>query len=99
MGVVPEAVVTVTWTAPVPPGEVTVIEVGVSVITVAVLGPNFTSLAPPRFVPVIVTDVPPAVDPRLGDMCVIVGGGGVARVLNVCSEPWLVPPAFVAATR
>jgi len=40
---------------------------------VAAVAPNFTAVAPARFVPVSVTDVPPAVGPAEGEIPVIVG--------------------------
>ena len=42
---------------------------------VAALAPNLTSLAPVRFVPVIVTVVPPAAGPLVGSTFVTVGAG------------------------
>jgi hypothetical protein len=43
---------------------------------VAAVVSNFTVAPGAKFVPVIVTDVPPAVDPGLGKTDVIVGGCG-----------------------
>lgn len=60
---VPPGVVTVTGTAPLPEGEITVTEVGVLPVMAAVLVPNRTAVAPPRLVPVMVTVVPPPDDP------------------------------------
>ncbi|GGL35968.1 hypothetical protein GCM10011588_58510 [Nocardia jinanensis] len=65
---VPPGVVTVTPTVPAPEGEVAVTEVGVLAVMVADLVPKRTAVAPPRFVPVMVTEVPPAVDPWFGEM-------------------------------
>ena len=70
---------TVTTTLPVeaPPGTVTTIEVLLQLLAVAVAPLNVTVLVPcadPKFVPVIVTEVPTG--PELGDNVVIVGGGG-----------------------
>ncbi len=74
--------------AEVPPGVVTVMsvcqagsagEVAVrelaepTVKEVAAVAPNMTAVAPVRLVPVITTDVPPAVDPVAGLTPVIVG--------------------------
>jgi hypothetical protein len=42
------------------------------------LGPKFTADAPVKFVPVIVTDVPPALEPDDGLTPVTVGAGGGA---------------------
>jgi hypothetical protein len=68
--------VTVTVTAPtLPAGAVAVIWVGLTTTTfVAALLPNVTVAPAAKFVPVIVTDVPPAVVPVLGDTLVTVGG-------------------------
>ena len=58
-------------------GVVTVIEVLLATVTfVAAVVSNFTVAPEAKFVPVIVTDVPPAVDPGLGKTDVIVGGCG-----------------------
>ena len=43
-------------------------EVGVLAVMVAVLVPKCTAVAPARLVPVMVTVVPPPVDPWLGEM-------------------------------
>ena len=69
----PPAVVTVTSTVPVPAGDVAVMDVAVFAVTVAVTVPNFTAVALPRLVPVIVTEVPPAAKPVTGEMPVTVG--------------------------
>jgi hypothetical protein len=50
-------------------------EVAVSLVTVAALPPKVTEVAPPRLVPVMVTEVPPAVVPEVGAIEVIVGAG------------------------
>jgi len=72
---VPKAVVTVTSTVPVPTGDVAVIEVAeLTVKLVALLAPNFTAVAPEKFVPAIVTDVPPDVGPDVGEIDATVGG-------------------------
>ena len=50
--------------------------VGDSALTpLALVEPNLTSLAPVRFVPVIVTVVPPAAGPLVGSTWVTVGAG------------------------
>jgi len=66
-------VVTVTSTVPVPAGEVAVIEVAELAVTVALVTPNVTAVAPVKLVPVIVTLVPPAVVPEVGEIEVTVG--------------------------
>ena len=68
---VPPAVVTVTFTTPLPnaavnAGLVAVIAVAVSLVIVAATPPKSTAVAPARSVPVIVTDVPPLVGPVAG---------------------------------
>ena len=61
---VPEGVVTVMSTAPAPAGLVAVMEMPLlTVNVVAAVLPNFTAVAPVKFVPLIVTDVPPAAGP------------------------------------
>ena len=69
-----------TSTVPVPAGAVAVIWVAVFTITpVAAVVPNLTPVAPVRLVPVMVTEVPPAVGPEVGLIPVTVGAGGVGR--------------------
>jgi hypothetical protein len=64
---VPFGVVTVMWTVPADPGgEVAVIWVAVLLVMLAAVAPNLTEVAPDRLVPVIVTEVPPAVGPDDG---------------------------------
>ena len=71
----PPAVVTTTSRAPaVPAGVVTLIEVDVLVPSVAEAPPTVTEVTPDKFVPPIVTGVPPAVEPELGEIELIVGG-------------------------
>jgi hypothetical protein len=67
--------VTVTVTAPaLPAGVVAVIVVPFTTTTlVAEVPPNVTPAPAAKFVPVIVTAVPPAVDPLFGDTLVTVG--------------------------
>jgi hypothetical protein len=69
--------VTVTVTAPaLPAGVVAVICVPLTTTTlVAALLPNVTVAPAAKFVPVIVTAVPPAVGPVLGDTLVTAGTG------------------------
>jgi len=72
---VPLGVVTVTVAAPTAPaGEVAVISVAELTTTLdAEFAPNFTPVAPVKFVPVMVTDVPPAAGPLVGLNNVTVG--------------------------
>jgi hypothetical protein len=71
---VPPGVVTVTSTVPAPAGDVAVIEVAELTVTpVADAPPNFTAVAPLKLVPVIVTKVPPATGPPVGEIDVTVG--------------------------
>jgi hypothetical protein len=67
--------VTVTVTAPaVPAGVVAVIVVPFTTTTfVAAAAPNVTVAPAAKFVPVIVTDVPPNVEPLLGETLLTVG--------------------------
>ena len=59
---------------PEPAGAVAVICVELStVFEVALIDPNFTSVAPVKFVPVITTDVPPVDIPATVPIPVIVG--------------------------
>ena len=59
---------------PVPAGEVAVIDVAeLTVKPVAAVAPNLTAVAPVKPVPVIVTLVPPAVGPAVGEIEVTVG--------------------------
>ena len=71
---VPPVVVTLMSTVPVPAGDVAVIEVAeLTVKLAAVVPPNATAVAPVRLVPVIVTTVPPAAGPNVGEIEVTVG--------------------------
>jgi hypothetical protein len=83
-----------------PPGLVA--EIDVALLTAklaAATAPKLTAVAPLRFVPVMVTDVPPAAGPELGTTDVTVGAGG-----GVWNDPWsfvlvaLVPPGVVTVT-
>ena len=67
--------VTVTVTAPaLPAGVVAVMVVPFTTTTLlAAVGPNVTVAPAAKFVPVIVTAVPPAVDPLLGETLLTVG--------------------------
>jgi hypothetical protein len=69
------AVVTVISTAPAEPaGETAVICVAeLTVKLVVLVEPNFTAVAPVKFVPVIVTVVPPTIEPDVGETPEMVG--------------------------
>jgi hypothetical protein len=69
-------VVTVTSTVPLPAGEVAEIEVAELTVKAAGTVPKFTAVAPVKFVPVIVTLVPPAAGPLFGEIDVTVGPDG-----------------------
>ena len=73
----PPPVVTITPTAP-SLGTAGVIQVIVVLFTrlsdVAAIPPNVTKVAPVKFVPVIVTLVPPILGPDNGEMSVMLGG-------------------------
>jgi hypothetical protein len=70
----PLLLVTVTVTAPLPAGVVAVIDVALTTTTfVAAVAPNFTVAPAAKFVPVIVTAVPPATGPLLGLTLLTVG--------------------------
>ena len=74
----PPPVVTIMPTAPAPALRSRVIQVIVvlftTLIVVAAKPPNVTDVAPVKFVPVIVTLVPPAVPPDDDELPVIFGG-------------------------
>ena len=72
---VPDGVVTVTLTVPLPGGLVTVICDAESAAIVPAAPPKLTLVAPPRSTPVIVTVSPPSADPLFGDIAVSAGGG------------------------
>ena len=89
--------VTVTSTVPAAPaGDVAVIDVAeFTVMPVAFTAPNFTTVAPARFVPVMVTVVAPVVGPAVGEMEVTVGGGGALMKVTILEDvgiPLLFPP-------
>ena len=72
---VPPGVVTDTTADPAAPaGDVTVIDVAVLAVIVPAVPPNVTAEAEPKFAPVIVTLVPPAVVPEVGARDEIDGG-------------------------
>jgi hypothetical protein len=89
--------VTVTVTAPaVPAGVVAVIDVALTTVTfVAAVVPNFTVAPAAKFVPVIVTAVPPATGPLFGVTPVTVGV--TAYVYPFARLP-LREPGFVTVT-
>jgi len=67
VALVPPGVVTVTSTVPAPAGEVAVIEVALTTLKLAAaVVPNWTAVAPVKFVPLIVTEVPPLAGPVVG---------------------------------
>ena len=72
---VPPGVVTLISTTPAPAGDLAVICVAeLTVKLVAAVAPKVTAVAPVNPEPVIVTDVPPVVDPDVGAIEVKVGG-------------------------
>jgi len=74
VALVPPGVVTVTSTVPVPAGAFTVIfESETTTKAVAAFVPNFTSVAPVKPDPFIVTVLPPAPGPFVGDKLLTVG--------------------------
>ena len=78
--------VSVTFTVPVPGGEVAVTSLDdIPFILVADAVPKYTAVGLLRLVPVMVTEVPPEVGPEVGDMAVIVGAGadGVEAVVRM----------------
>ena len=77
----PPAVVTVMSTVPaLPAGAVAVMEVAELKVKLALVEPNFTAVAPVKLVPVMATEVPPAVGPLVVPREVTVGGVRVASV-------------------
>jgi hypothetical protein len=89
--------VTVTVTAPaLLAGVVAVIDVLLTTTTfVAAVLPNFTVAPETKFVPVIVTAVPPATGPLAGDMPVTVGA---TAYVNPFARLPLCDPTFVTVT-
>ncbi len=93
---IPPAVVTATLCAPADPAGVTAV-IDVSLTTtmlVAAFAPIFTTVAPVKFVPVIVIAVPPAKTPEFGFTNVMVGNGVTYVNAFVLVA---VPPAVVTA--
>ena len=73
---VPDAVITVTGTVPVPSGLERIIWEAVSLMKLVTwIGPKSTAVAPARLVPLIVTSVPPVVGPLAGLTAVRAGFG------------------------
>ena len=98
VALVPPVVVTRTFTVPaLPAGAVAVICVALlTVKPVAAVAPKVTAVVPVKPVPVMVTLVPPAVSPAVGEMLVTVGAG---IYVNWLAAPVaLVPPAVVTVT-
>ena len=97
---VPDSVVTNTLAVPAAPaGVVAVIDVALTTVTeVAATPPIVTTVASVKFVPVMVTLVPPRVVPLVGDTAVTVGagGGGVTKVNSVFAA--FVPLGVVTRT-
>ena len=79
VALVPPGVVTVTLTVPADSaGDAAVIDVEeLTVTAVAVTVPNITVADDVKPVPVMITDVPPLVEPLVGLIAVTVGGCGV----------------------
>ena len=79
VALVPPDVVTVTSTTPVPAGLVAVMAVALfTVKPAAAVLPKLTAVEPVKFVPVIVTLVPPVAGPLAGLMEVTTGVASVA---------------------
>jgi hypothetical protein len=93
---VPTGVVTVTSTTPAPPGLVAVICVALLNVNAAAVVPNLTLDTPVKFVPVIVTEVPPAPGPVLGATEVTVAPD--AYVYLSAAVRALMPPGVVTVT-
>ena len=95
------AFLTITSAAPAAcAGVVAVIEVPLATFTDVAAVPPMVTVAPvAKFVPVIVTFVPPTVVPELGDMPVTVGGApGVPAVVKLRIGPLAVTFAMVLPT-
>jgi hypothetical protein len=75
----------VTSTVPAAPaGEVAVIWVALSTVKPeAAVDPKLTAVAPVKWVPVMTTDVPPAVEPEVGEIPVTVGGVTAALLVRL----------------
>jgi len=101
VALVPNGVATVTSTAPAFSGG-DVAEMDLADITAnddAGVVPNLTAVAPAKFVPVMVTVVPPVIEPEVGWRRVTVGGGGGVTKVNLSAFlVALVPPGPVTMT-
>jgi hypothetical protein len=89
-GDVPPGVMTVSATPAdetAPAGDFTVIDVAVLAVTVPAVEPKRTAEAFARFVPVMVTVVPPAVVPEVGVKDVIVGAATYVKPFDRVVEP------------
>jgi hypothetical protein len=97
---VPCVVVTETFTLPAACAIVVAVTfVGdVTCTDVAVAGPNVTMVVPVRWVPVMVTFVPPVVDPEVGATEVTIGGGVAAPACSAVNPTATVPTRARAAT-
>ena len=94
VALVPPGVVTVTSAVPDPAGDVAVMcEASTTVTFVPAFDPKRTEVAPVKFVPVIVTLVPPPVGPAAGLSPVTVGTAAYVYWSAVLVE--LVPPGVV----
>ena len=72
-----------TLAVPVPAGVIAVTDVGETTVTpVAGVDPKRTAVAPPRFVPVRVTDLPPSELPEFGVTNLSLGAGGTAATTS-----------------
>jgi hypothetical protein len=104
VALVPPGPVTVTSTVPDPAGEVAVIEVAEFTVTpVAGPAPNATVSPAAKFVPVIVTAVPPPTGPPDGDTALTVGAGAgdpLQFTITGAEFAWIfIPPALsISAT-
>ena len=94
VALVPAGVVTVMSTVPAASGgEMAVTCVPeYTVKDAAATDPKSTAVAPRKFVPVIVTEVLPLVDPETGETPVTVGGAPVWKVNRSAEDVALVPP-------
>jgi len=73
---------------PVPAGEVAVMVVELTaVMLLADVVPNLTAVAPVKFAPVMVTDVPPAVGPLVGEIPTMAGGARLIREKVAADRP------------
>jgi hypothetical protein len=105
VALVPPGPVTVTSTVPDPDGEVAVIDVPELTVTPAAAPPPKATVSPAaKFVPVIVTVVPPDTGPLAGETALTVGadGGGDPLHVTITGEEfaWMfTPPALsISAT-